>query len=96
MGTDRADGASGATGYGSWIQWPVFALVKEREQRSDKGEDILAGDAANGFRARSYSGLGFCTFRSPQPTWPGNPRVGSANRFPHGLVSAYGITPRRA
>jgi hypothetical protein len=68
---------------------------KEREKRSDTGEDILAGDATNGFRARSCSGLGFWTFRSRQATWPGNPRVDSANRFPRGLVSAYGgTTPR--
>src|SRR5215210_2249722 len=69
---------------------------KEREKRSDTGEEILAGDAANGFRTRSYSGLGCCTFRSPQPTWPGNHRVDSANHFPHGLVSAYRVTRRRA
>ena len=53
-------GANGATGYGSTIPWSVFLWSKEREKRSDAGEEILPGDAVNVIRAGCYSGPGLC------------------------------------
>ena len=39
---------------------PGLLWLKEREKRSDTAQEIIAGDAANGFRARSWS---HCSYR---------------------------------
>ena len=37
-----------------------FSLSKEREKRSETGEEILPGDAVDVIRAECYDDLGLC------------------------------------